>query len=330
MNVLFVVSGNSDNFPIAPFIQSQGLALTNLGVNIEYFRIQGKGLLGYLGNVPKLRSFIKSKNFNIIHAHYVLSGWVSVLTLCRLPIICSFMGSDTYGDTNSQGKRKLSSYNIIVLAKFIQPFLNKIIVKSNTIYRYIWLKNKAEIIPNGVNISAFMEIDKKKCRELLGMNMNCRHILFFGDQNNPRKNFFLAKNSYNKLGLSMVEILNPYPVEPSEVPLYMNAGDVVVLSSYLEGSPNVIKEAMACNIPIVSTDVGDVRWVIGDTEGCYISSYDAEDMAKKIKLALKFANRTNGRQRILDLGLDSETIAKRIIELYEKILTKEKSSNTLA
>ena len=95
----------------------------------------------------------------------------------------------------------------------------------------------------------------------------------------------------------------------------------------MEGSPNVVKEAMACNCPLVSTNVGDVEWVIGNTEGCYISSFEPAVMAEKIKLALQFAEkqgRTKGLTRIMELGLDSETVAKRIINVYENLLSGKK------
>ena len=78
----------------------------------------------------------------------------------------------------------------------------------------------------------------------------------------------------------------------------------MILTSFSEGSPQIIKESMACNCPIVSTDVGDVRDVIGETEGCYICSYDPKDVADKIKLALTYSEekgRTNGRKRIIEL-----------------------------
>jgi teichuronic acid biosynthesis glycosyltransferase TuaC len=104
---------------------------------------------------------------------------------------------------------------------------------------------------------------------------------------------------------------------------YYNASDVMVLPSYHEGSPNVIKEAMACNCPIVATDVGDVKWVLGDTEGCYIAGFEPDDFAEKLRLALGFAEtkgKTSGRYRILELGLDSDTIAKKIVVVYESVL----------
>ena len=91
-----------------------------------------------------------------------------------------------------------------------------------------------------------------------------------------------------------------------------------MLTSLWEGSPNVIKEAMACNIPIVSTDVGDVREVIGNTEGCYITSFEPEYIAEKIELALQFGKRTDGRENIKHL--ESSLIARKIIDLYKKIV----------
>jgi teichuronic acid biosynthesis glycosyltransferase TuaC len=118
--------------------------------------------------------------------------------------------------------------------------------------------------------------------------------------------------------------MSPYPVAHHDVPLYLNEANVLVLPSFMEGSPNVIKEAMACNCPIVSTDVGDVKWVIGKTKGCYIASFEPKDFAEKINMAIHLPGnngRTNGRQRIIDLGLDMNTVAQRITEVYRKSLS---------
>ena len=94
----------------------------------------------------------------------------------------------------------------------------------------------------------------------------------------------------------------------------------MVLTSFHEGSPNVIKEAMACNCPIVATNVGDVEFIIGDTKGCYISDFDANDVAEKIKLALEFGKKTEGRNRIIEFGLDSRSVARKIIRVYKQVL----------
>ncbi len=116
------------------------------------------------------------------------------------------------------------------------------------------------------------------------------------------------------------EIINPFPIENKLFPLYLNACDVFVLTSFNEGSPNVIKEAMACNVPIVSTDVGDVKEVILDTEGCFITSYDPVDVANKIDKAMAFNMSTKGRENIE--FLESNVIANNLISIYREVITK--------
>ena len=116
------------------------------------------------------------------------------------------------------------------------------------------------------------------------------------------------------------ELLLVSNVDQEQLNLYYNAVDCLVLTSRYEGSPNVIKEAMACNCPIVSTDIGDVEWILGEAEGCYISSFEPSDVAEKLSLALEIENRTNGRDRLIKLGLDSETIAKGLIHIYSQVM----------
>ena len=100
----------------------------------------------------------------------------------------------------------------------------------------------------------------------------------------------------------------------------MNASDFQLTTSFRESGPLVVKEAMACGTPIVTVDVGDVKDVIGDTEGCYIAERHADDIAEKIRQALAFKGKTSGRQRIIDLGLSNELVAKQLVEIYKKVL----------
>ena len=145
MKVLFVSSGNSTKIGIAPFIQEQGESLIKMGIEIDFFTISGKGIKGYLKNVLPLRKKIRNAQFEIIHAHYVLSGWVALLTFTRKPLIISYMGCDTYGDFNEKGNRIFSSYLNIILAKLLQPFVNRIIVKSENLLDFIYLKRVSGI-----------------------------------------------------------------------------------------------------------------------------------------------------------------------------------------
>jgi len=151
------------------------------------------------------------------------------------------------------------------------------------------------------------------------------NILFSSKFDYYEKNYPLAKSILELLGdgYNLIE-LDGY--SRSQVNLLLNACDVALMTSISEGSPQFIKEAMSCNCPIMSTDVGDVTEIIGDTEGCYVSSFDPPDIIEKIKLAVQFRKEhkfTRGRERILKLGLDSETIAGKIIEVYNKALCVE-------
>jgi len=92
-----------------------------------------------------------------------------------------------------------------------------------------------------------------------------------------------------------------------------------LLTSRSEGSPQFIKEAMACNLPIVSTDVGDVRFNVAGVDGCYVCDQDVKELAEKLSLAILFGKRTQGRQRIVALGLDSDTIANKLIGVYNSL-----------
>jgi glycosyltransferase involved in cell wall biosynthesis len=155
-----------------------------------------------------------------------------------------------------------------------------------------------------------------------------KKILFLGNKKDVRKNYSLAQAALSLAGFENTELVNPFPITHDQIPKYLNSASVLVVPSLMEGSPNVIKEAMACNCPIVSTDIGDVRWVFGDTRGCYLSTFDVQDFAERIREALEFAEggcRTNGSKRIEELGLDTETVAKRLYKVYMNVLKKKKT-----
>ncbi|HEX8038916.1 MAG TPA: glycosyltransferase [Chryseosolibacter sp.] len=324
MRVLFVCSGNVKGFDVVPFIKEQGEAIRAAGVDVDYFPVAGKGLKGYWRASRALRSHLKQERYDLIHAHFTLSGWVAVLAAGRIPVVLSLMGSDAYGQYVGEGKVTFSSRYLTFLTLLIQPFVRAIISKSRNIDRYVYMKWKSYVIPNGIDIRKF-RASPAPYRAELALNGEKKQILFLGSKNSVRKNFRLAREAVSYLKRSDVELINPYPVSHSFVPKYLNSVSVLAVCSYMEGSPNVIKEAMACNCPIVATDVGDVKWVLGKTEGCYVASFNPKDYAAKLNQALDFSEargRTLGEQRIKDLGLDSETIALRVINVYQRALNR--------
>jgi len=309
MKVLFVSSGNSE-FGISPTVKAQGESLKKNGIEIEYFLIKGKGIYGYHKNILPLRKYLKNDNFDIIHSHYSLSAYVASLAGSK-PLVVSLMGSDV--QKNLFGCMILKLFNLI--------FWNSLIVKSNSMKERVGIE-KCFIIPNGVDFEKFKEIDKKIAKEKIGFDPNKKHIIFVANPDRYEKNFKLSKEAFNLLDDKSVELNVVCDVTHEMIPYYYYAADVLLLTSLWEGSPNVIKEAMACNCPIVSTDVGDVKEVIGNTGGCYVTSFDPKDVANKIKKALAFEKRTNGRENIEHS--DSNIIAKKIIKIYEHVLEKSK------
>ena len=322
MKVLFVCSGNYAH-GISPIIQSQAESLTASGISVEYYLIQGSGAKGYLKNVLPLKRMIERNEFNIIHAHYGFSAWLARLANSNIPLVVSLMGSDAYGDFDSKGNIKKGSFLLIYSAKIIAHYCDAMIVKSNNIADKVSKRIDPYIIANGVNIDLFKPFDKGKARNILGLENEEHHLLFLGDKNNERKNISLMKEALKYLKDVRINIMNPYPVEHEKVPTYINASDALLLTSTNEGSPNAIKEAMACNCPVVSTNVGDVEWLLGNLDGHYTTSFSPDDVASQIRIALEFAKtrgKTEGRKRIIELGLDSKSVAKEIISVYEKVV----------
>lgn len=310
MKILFVSSGNN-NYGVSPIIKNQGLSLEKKNCEVIYFTIIGKGFFSYMKSIPKLRKVIKRHSPDVVHAHYSFSGIIASLA-CAKPIIVSLMGSDV---------KAASSFKTII--KLFSKFSwNSVIVKSQDMKISLGLAN-VEIIPNGVDTNKFKPLDKVECQNKLGWDINQKHILFAASPKRKEKNFSLAQDAFNLIKDTKCQLHYLDNVPNSDMPIYLNAADVVLLTSLWEGSPNVIKEAMACNRPIVSTDVGDVKHLFGSLSGCYITSYDVKECASLISKALKH-NRTDGLQRIVGLDIDDDSIAQELLKVYESDIAKHK------
>lgn len=303
MKILFVSSGNSKN-GISPIIKNQGESLKKEGIRLDYFMIKGKGIKGYISAIFKLKKYLKNNKYDAIHAHYSLSSIVASLSSTK-PLVVSLMGSDV--------KAKNWFKSIIYIFNYLS--WSNIIVKSKDMYTDLNIKD-AHIIPNGINMDRFKPISQELAQRELGWDSTKKHILFASNPNRPEKNFELAKEAFDVIDNENLELHYLEDIPNKIMPYYFNASDVVLLTSLWEGSPNVIKEAMSCNRPIVSTDVGDVKNIIKNIEGCYIIDYDKYEISKYIQKSLAYKE-TNGRENIS--YLDEHNIAKELIKIYKKI-----------
>ncbi len=301
MKVLIVCSGHSGK--ISPFITEQVNSLIGLGVEADYFLVNQKGFTGYLKERKHLIGKIKSYQPDLIHAHYGLSGLLANLQR-SIPVVTTYHGSDINEPKVYPFSRlcmMLSKHNIFVSKKNLKK---------------AGLKNGQSLIPCGVDINLFIPEDKTSARKELGLDVTKKYVLFAGAFLNTVKNAILAQKAVALL--KDVEILELSGYSRDQVVQLMNAVDVVLMTSFTEGSPQFIKEAMACNCPIVSVSVGDVPEVTEGIDGCYLSTYEPEDVAEKIQQALTFGKRTGGRKRILELHMDLESVGKRVLEVYKK------------
>ncbi len=309
MKVLFVSSGDKDGNPRA-VVKNQGDSLISGGLNVRFFCIAGKGLKGYLRSIPGLKREIETFRPDIVHVHYSLSGFIASLAGCHLPVV-SLMGSEAF---SGLAERTAIRY-------FSSNHWGATIVKTEEMAKRLRLRD-AVIQPNGVNTDIFSPREKEEAVKMLGWDPSVLNIIFVTDRERPEKNFALAQQAVGDAEIGDKNLICVQGVAPRELVQYYCAADFLLLTSSREGSPNVIKEAMACNCPIVSTNVGDVEWVLGETEGTFVSKSDNEDLTGKIVSAAHFAReygRTKGRERIFALGLDSATVSARIISIYNSI-----------
>ena len=302
MKILVVASYNKNHF--APFILEQAEALKHIGCEVDYFGIVGKGIKGYFNAFGALRNKIKSFKPDIIHAHYGLSGLLANLQR-SIPVVTTYHGSDINLPNVlrlSKIAMKLSAWNIFVSQRNVD------IAKPKKNYL---------LLPCGVNLPNYVEEDICAVKQKLNWNPNKKYILFAGAFDNRVKNAKLAQDSVSLLENAELIELKGYTRE--QVIALFYAVDAFLMTSFTEGSPQVVKEAMACGCPIVSVDVGDVAERIDGLEACYIAERHPQDIANKLQQALSLNFRTKGRERIIELGLTNDLVAKKLVEIYTQI-----------
>lgn len=303
MKVLIVASYNKNSF--APFVQEQADSLSKAGCKIGYFGIRGEGVLGYLKQLHELKKKIREFQPDVVHAHYGLSGLLANLQR-KVPVVTTFHGSDI----NNVAVRRfskiailLSAYNVFVSQKTLD------LVKP---------KRNFVLLPCGINLEDYPIVDKLEARRQMGLDAQKKYVLFAGAFDNAVKNAPLARQTVALL--PGVELLELKGYSRQQVALLMQAVDCFLMTSFTEGSPQVIKEAMACGCPIVSVDVGDVKERINGLDGCMIvRDYCAERVADCLQTTMRFNGRTDGRNRIVIDGLTNETVALKLMQVYETL-----------
>ena len=317
MKVLHVTNNYpTKDFPIfGIFVKEQIESLTNLGVENRVFFIdgRGKGKGEYIKAIWRIRRVLKQENFDIIHCHHALSVMCLIFSgsFVNNKIVVSFQNDPIH----EFGK---------TLFKLIKQFTHGWIFKNNSIFIS---DDYSFYLPNGVNTSFFVPLNQIKSRERLNFDIDKIYLLFVSSnmvRKQKRYDKFtevlkILRTNYNYTNIEGVKMIN---VKREEIPYYLNAVNLHLLTSDFEGSPNSVKECMACNVPVVSTNVGNVMDLLSNVKGSYISiNNSAEELAKLVDVSLK-EGFSNGREELFIQELEIEAVANKLLNIYKKIIKK--------
>ena len=354
MKILIVASDKNGRF--APFIEEQMTALQACGVEIIRYGVTGKGITGYLRELPALRRLIRAERPDIIHAHYGLCGLLA--NLQRLvPVVTTYHGSDINGPAIlrfSKIAMRLSAWNIFVSKRNVVLAYPKSFPAGkdfDTEEKLPSLQGRGgdrhfTLLPCGVNIpKPWSEMQHQQVEQLTlnqwvqeVLSADAKHVLFAGAFDNAVKDPELAKSTiafYNEAignrqwaidldANRQIKLIELKGYTRDQVTALMYNCDALLMTSKTEGSPQVVKEAMACGCPIVSVDVGDVAERVSRVEGCYVvPTREPKDIAEALLKAIQFEGKTNGREKIVEYGLSNDQVAKRLQAIYETVLTKK-------
>lgn len=290
-----------------------------MGIDVEVMAVTGIPKFKYLQSWPRLAKL--ADGADLIHAHYGYCGWLARSQL-RKPLVVSFMGSDLLGTPNKEGSATYGSRAVSLCNRWLAGKAEAVIVKSAQMARVI-APIKSHVIPNGVDTENFRPVDRNVARNLLGLSATKRYVLFPARPGLATKSFPLFQAVVERASQWMGAALEPLVlsgVPPDKVALYMNACDVMLLTSWSEGSPNVVKEAMACDVPVVSVRVGDVPELLEGVDQCEVCPRDPDTLAKALVQRFGGSKRSNGRVALRRKGLDLNTVSRKILRIYEDVL----------
>ena len=293
---------------------------------VDYFLVKGN----YIKAVKALKAKIREFKPDIVHAHYGLSAITAELQSI-VPVVTTFHNGETH------------RWYVNLMSSLMSLRAKHVIYVAQHIRDLSYFKAQHySIIPCGVPMEQMIITPKDIARRQLGWSPDKKYILFGGAFSNTRKNYALLKAAVDKLRSTLntkrstlpdIECIEMRGLSRAECVLRMCACDLFALPSHSEGSPQALKEAMACNCPCLATDIADVKYLFGFEPGHFIlrnprktherwdeDEKSLDEMVALLKEALAFEGRTNGWKRILELELSNEQVAKRIIKIYEEVL----------
>lgn len=325
LRVLAVIPGDGRGSSFI-FARRQVASLVDIGIDVRTFFLSSRTSLPILiKEYKRLRHEVREVRPQLLHAHYgTVTSFLCATVSLTVPLVISFKGSDVNRDPEVSFLRSLLGQ---LLSQISCLRGRRIICVSRGLReRLWWRRSRAAVIPDGVNLTLFRPQPKHQARKLLGWGQGTRVVVFHGG-NRPRLKglqFVQASVRLAEKALGRIRLVNlDGSVPPELVPLYLNAADCLALASVSEGSPGIVKEALACNLPVVATDVGDVAERLKGVGQSRVVRRHVMEFGKAICDMLRLERQpANGREQVEAL---SETrVAEAIRRVYISALNPDR------
>lgn len=264
-----------------------------------------------------------SKDYDAVHAQYG-SGCGLATSVLPGPKILTLRGSDWYGSKERGFRGKCHDVLSRWMTRASLHRYDVVIVVSERMKRDLIAEGftgRIEVVPDGIDLSVFRPMDRLAAREALGVRDDPHPWVLFAAtvQSRPEKRFELAQRTFEivKKKIPHAKFIVASGISQELMPAYVNGSDVVLLTSTHEGWPNIIKEAMACNVPFVSTDVSDLREISKTVTSCRVADAAPEELAACVLAALSAEGRSDTRSHIA--YMDIKNAARSLSEIYAQI-----------
>lgn len=303
------------------FIKRQADFLAAAGVDVDVFHFQAqKNVTRYLKAWLAVRQKLRTKQYDLIHAQFGQSGLLALPK--RIPYVVTLRGSDILGTVSDRSGKYTAAGRINQrISRMVAARADGVILVSEHMRDRLPALANCRVIPSGIDFDLFRIMPRDQAREQLGLPHDERLVLFVGNPRQARKRFQLAKSAMGILNRRLpARLVVGWGVPHSDVPVYMSACDALLFTSMQEGSPNVVKEALACNLPVVSVAVGDVEQRIGQVEGCELCRDESpETIASALENVLRRGGRVEGRSSVEHLS--ERSITEQVISVYRSALS---------
>ncbi len=322
LRVLMITSEWPDAGSARPthFIRRQAEFLTAAGVSLDVFAFRGgKNPLNYLAAWGRIWPRLDTDKYDLVHAQFGQSGLLALPR--RLPLVVTFRCCDLLGIIDGEDGHVTARGRVLQSAsRFVARRADAVIVVSEHMRPLVNTRAPVHVIPSGLDLNLFRPTPQDEARRRLGLDPAARLVLFVGDPADPRKRHDLARQAVELLNERLpAQLLVAWGVSHYQIPLYMSAANALVMTSIQEGSPNVVKEALACNLPVVSVTVGDVPERLKNVDGTVVCRDDRpQTIAAGLEQVLRRGDRVDGRTAAQ--ALDEHVLTRNVIDIYRSVL----------